>query len=516
MDARLLILAATFGLFIASLVVFVVVLARPRRPLPAPATQLPWNALPAAPVEEVDTSLAGLNVELSAESPSAALLTPLRAGQWIPPDEPAPAEQLQTVALDGRIAAFEPVPEIPEPAFASPQYESWEIGLDPAAVATPAVPQASATLPIQPSIPEVHAEVADAVVPAVATPPASVPVPAPIPEPISAPAPAPISEPMPAPVPEPVPAPIPEPMPAPLPAPAPIPMAIPEPEIVPAPTQEPAPALEQPPVAEVVLEPSPVAISSIEEPAVAPVWVPPSTPDATVVPEVPAAIEMPQPPIVPAAPPVSAAPVAEDDFSAEIAALLPSIADVERSVRPQAPVPVAVPVPDPLPVPIAVPTPAPIPTPVVSAPEPVPAVAPPSAASVYEPAQGPVPEQRPVAEPAPVREERPVAVVAPEQPATPVVPATPDPLVSRPSRPRAVVRAFDGADVVDVVQIPAARAAAPATSDERTQLGTDMVLAAPVEMWFGDARVGVKAGTPTYDRFRKYADVLLADLKASR
>jgi hypothetical protein len=39
---------------------------------------------------------------------------------------------------------------------------------------------------------------------------------------------------------------------------------------------------------------------------------------------------------------------------------------------------------------------------------------------------------------------------------------------------------------------------------------------APVEMWFGDSRVGVKAGTGTYDRFRKYADVLLEDLRSSR
>jgi hypothetical protein len=36
---------------------------------------------------------------------------------------------------------------------------------------------------------------------------------------------------------------------------------------------------------------------------------------------------------------------------------------------------------------------------------------------------------------------------------------------------------------------------------------------APVEMWFGEARVGVRAGTKTYEQFRKYADVLLGDLK---
>jgi hypothetical protein len=42
---------------------------------------------------------------------------------------------------------------------------------------------------------------------------------------------------------------------------------------------------------------------------------------------------------------------------------------------------------------------------------------------------------------------------------------------------------------------------------------SDFHMVAPVEMWFGDARVGVKAGTRTYAQFRKYADVLLGDLK---
>jgi hypothetical protein len=38
-------------------------------------------------------------------------------------------------------------------------------------------------------------------------------------------------------------------------------------------------------------------------------------------------------------------------------------------------------------------------------------------------------------------------------------------------------------------------------------------MVAPVEMWFGEARVGVRAGTKTYAQFRRYADVLLGDLK---
>lgn len=41
----------------------------------------------------------------------------------------------------------------------------------------------------------------------------------------------------------------------------------------------------------------------------------------------------------------------------------------------------------------------------------------------------------------------------------------------------------------------------------------ELTMVAPVEMWFGEARVGVKAGTKTYEQFRKYADVLLGDLK---
>ncbi|HSK46536.1 MAG TPA: hypothetical protein VLA05_00855 [Coriobacteriia bacterium] len=38
----------------------------------------------------------------------------------------------------------------------------------------------------------------------------------------------------------------------------------------------------------------------------------------------------------------------------------------------------------------------------------------------------------------------------------------------------------------------------------------------PVEIWFGDARVGVRDGTQTSRHFRKYADRLLADLKAAQ
>jgi hypothetical protein len=41
-------------------------------------------------------------------------------------------------------------------------------------------------------------------------------------------------------------------------------------------------------------------------------------------------------------------------------------------------------------------------------------------------------------------------------------------------------------------------------------------MVAPVEMWFGDYRVGVKSGSKTHAQFRKYADALLNDLKGDR
>lgn len=53
-------------------------------------------------------------------------------------------------------------------------------------------------------------------------------------------------------------------------------------------------------------------------------------------------------------------------------------------------------------------------------------------------------------------------------------------------------------------------------STGRDAVDPHLSMAAPIEMWFGDSRVGVKPGTATFDRFRKYADVLLADVKGTR
>ena len=57
-----------------------------------------WPALPPAPDRVLDTSLAGLDLDLDPNSPSAALLTPLRVGNWQPPVEPAPSGRLGAAA----------------------------------------------------------------------------------------------------------------------------------------------------------------------------------------------------------------------------------------------------------------------------------------------------------------------------------------------------------------------------------------------------------------------------------
>lgn len=107
---------------------------------------------------------------------------------------------------------------------------------------------------------------------------------------------------------------------------------------------------------------------------------------------------------------------------------------------------------------------------------------------------------------------RPPVHVAPTPPPTPVIEQAPSPSehTDRPSRPVARAHSRDGA----VTEFRPPSGDAPGTSAQRTPPPDvpDLVLAAPVEMWFGDSRVGVKAGTGTYDRFRKYADALLADL----
>ncbi len=44
----------------------------------------------------------------------------------------------------------------------------------------------------------------------------------------------------------------------------------------------------------------------------------------------------------------------------------------------------------------------------------------------------------------------------------------------------------------------------------------EIELSSPVEMWFGEHRVGVKEGSATFDRLQRYADTLLKDLHESQ
>jgi hypothetical protein len=74
---------------------------------------------------------------------------------------------------------------------------------------------------------------------------------------------------------------------------------------------------------------------------------------------------------------------------------------------------------------------------------------------------------------------------------------------------------------LDVVAPMAASRATPMAPAPDAGLGVsrdavaEFTLAAPVEMWFGEHRVGVKAGSRTYEQFRRFADTLFDDLKAA-
>lgn len=89
---------------------------------------------------------------------------------------------------------------------------------------------------------------------------------------------------------------------------------------------------------------------------------------------------------------------------------------------------------------------------------------------------------------------------------------TPVPPPSRPVRPRAVVRLTGDLLAAPTVPLPAAVVPAPGAPLGDRAAAPAVTMAAPVEIWFGEYRVGVRAGTKTYDQFRRYADTLLKDL----
>ena len=85
------------------------------------------------------------------------------------------------------------------------------------------------------------------------------------------------------------------------------------------------------------------------------------------------------------------------------------------------------------------------------------------------------------------------------------------PMAEHPRRPRAHVRVALEPEAAGLSGLPAPHESL-APLGLRSQ-APELVMVAPVEMWFGAARVGVKAGTKTYEQFRRYADILLGDLK---
>ena len=158
-----------------------------------------------------------------------------------------------------------------------------------------------------------------------------------------------------------------------------------------------------------------------------------------------------------------------------------------------------------------------------------PVTTPPHAVSVSDAVQPPTASPEPIAEP---RTLDPVVSAEPTSPLTPAPAPAPAPvspvhaeaaqspgepgLPPQPLQPAAaqftVPRTFDVPEpVVSVEPLPAS-ASVPA----QTPQVPEHVMIAPVEMWFGDARVGVRAGTKTYDSFQRIARLLFDDLKQAR
>lgn len=111
--------------------------------------------------------------------------------------------------------------------------------------------------------------------------------------------------------------------------------------------------------------------------------------------------------------------------------------------------------------------------------------------------------------------ERPATVIH-EPPPEPVVQPS-EPAAPRLPRPRAVVRAAapEREEIPSAARISPLAAQTVAAHPDVRDFAPDLVMAAPVEMWFGDHRIGVKHGSKTYDQFRRYADVLFDDLRAA-
>lgn len=475
------ILGAAFAVFAVTAIVFVVALVRSLREERVEEAQARIDEVAAlTPVDRpVDASLEGLDEALAQELPTAALLAPLGPTQWIPPEEPAPSDDLAGVSLDRRISSYEASPSAQAP---DEPHDSWVVEPQGLADLEPGARVGEVVAPWAELVPEVHpADSASFEIetpykaPAASDAPAMLedvelaetlaqleqavahdvveaevaPAPEPEPEPLLESRPEPESEPLP-PAPEPLPEPerelAPEPLPAPVPPPEPeqVQLAEPEPLLEPRPEPEPEPAPEPEP------EPEPVSLAEPEQP-------------------------------------LEPAPAPEP------------LLEPERELPPE-----------PLPAPAPAPQPEPKPEP-----EFPPRPQPPSEPQLAPGFEGVSSQPRMDVTSIPV--ERPVVRVAASVDASAVSAIAP--VSQRSANPRPVAHVSPDA----LMALHASDRSLEPVEKERVEHPTggresapEMVLAAPVEMWFGESRVGVRAGSATYDRFRKYADALLIDLNATR
>ncbi len=462
MDVGLIAIAVTFGLLVVSLVTFVSSILRDRRLRRfAGDLQEVEFASPEAG-GRFDASLEGLTVEVATDSPSAALLTPLRAGEWVPPSTPAPVDGLADVSLGTRIAGYSPPPSVPEPSFAVESYEPWQVEPSIPGVPVNARAPQSAALPLSLTLPRVDEGPA---------PPA---------------------------------------------APAGAPVRATEEELdreiaalmptVAFPTVSSDSRAEGAPSPPIVPEPAGPVTAGGPTPGV---------PPAAAIPAAPA-------PVVPRVPPAPPLPATVPEASPGIP-LEMGVASPQSAAQP---VQVA-PAPAPVPQAIVRPAPAPAPQQVADAGS---SATPGPAAPVHVPEPAPAVEtfwedmlrdQQGVSVPrveVRAKEPRPEVRVSTAQPAVTAPPAVEPaaPVAPRPARPVARVHGSDGHVRVYDPGLQEVSAGPTGTAAPRRRDVPELVMEAPVEMWFGDSRVGVKAGTATYERFRKYADVLLSDLRESR
>lgn len=130
-NVRLYMLAGTFALLVLSLIWLLAALVRTLRTTGREAYDVPSpeSGYSLHSSEAIDTDLAGLDISPTPGSLQAALLEPLRAGEWHPREVPATPAELEAASLSHRIAEWAPgVPEL-KSGPAQPVSESLLVGI---------------------------------------------------------------------------------------------------------------------------------------------------------------------------------------------------------------------------------------------------------------------------------------------------------------------------------------------------------------------------------------------------